>query len=253
MNLKPRLLAVSVAFAIASLLNDLYAQDISSAATFKAAKEMADYVALGFPAEGAEIIADKAYFLDKFNKDYDVTGGKLRLAGTKKKYLVCNEVAKAMIKFAQATTQTDPELIQADWVAASAVLSSELTKLNAAGISFQTKLENELWQKFLNEWLDDVKKRDKKPTIFKQALYQAAFEIRKSALGIQASQDKEAGSKQAVGSATTSSGSSSGGGAGATAAGGYHRADVFHARVMSGIYRHHNRHMNQIERITARR
>jgi hypothetical protein len=134
------------------------------------------------------VLQPPSYFLEKFKKNYETPDGTLTLAGTKHKLLATNAVAKAMLECADATAQVEapPEKVFGDWVFKERQLVVQLTKTNQAGESILSKMETIAWKQFLKEWRDDA--YGSAPERFVEAMRQAAYEIIKAGLEVEAGQ-----------------------------------------------------------------
>ena len=152
-----------------------------------------------------------------------------------------NDLRKTMLETAKGDASPNMQLT---WQKNRTALAERVFKT--------TRKDGVLMSLFLKDWLIEVHKViQDDPVRFKLALEQAAYQITAVALNIQITGEKEAAAKSRLGSG--SDGGSGSGNATAGTSGGYYHSDVIHARMMSSISRRHNRHMNQIERISARR
>lgn len=216
----------------------------SNAALTKAKADLTNIATHNVPASDP-VLSPSDYFLEKFRKEYPVADGKLTLAGTNRKLMVCLEVAQAMLAVANQPSNPEPaaEKYQLDWKTKEEQLISALTAPDMFEDTMITPRERQAWEQFLAEWREDVMVAA--PTRFKDALLQAAYAIAKAGLDIQSAQETEARSTGAF-SSTSAAGVAGGQGS----AGGYY---PFHERRMNWIYHHHEIRMNKVERIRARR
>lgn len=133
-------------------------------------------------------------------------------------------------------------------------LPDSLAAIKARINSQKQNLDAVLTYEFLKDWylaltpnLEGLSTYPEKAQYLETALHQSSYQILVFMNEIQVSNEASAGElPQNGGGSSESVGTSS-------RTSGYHHADVIHERLMNGIYRRHNRHMNQIERITARR
>lgn len=184
------------------------------------------------------------YFLDAYSQyrpypaeSTEVAGGFIRLRDGNQMH-IADAVAGAMLEVANLELPTGARY-QEEWAARLQTLAPKL-KDNAN----LTLKQIAVWFDFLEQWKKDVVKADL--SRFRDALRQAAYSILRLAIGTEQSQiDKVAKDRVAGGTATTTGER--------TRSGGYHHYDVRHERMMSAIYRRHDRRTYRITRITARR
>ncbi len=268
MNPKNRLLAASLVFAFATALLHHVASaqdkiDVSNAGQAKSKQETLAWLAANKPT--APLIVPDVFFTAKFDQTYtfDIPanpplmpvaqpGSKatLRGAGTIYKYHVAKELRDTMLAIAASPAENVFDLWLND---KEPELYAKLGKPPfPASVSPVIRL-------FLKDWYDEVMKsvnlendETAKTTKFKEALKQAAYQFTSTAVDFQKKDEAITASKAVVGSSVETS--LRGAGSPPTGStGGYHFADVVHERLMNGIYRRHNRNMNKIERIRARR
>jgi hypothetical protein len=219
--------------------------DFSNKGLKTAKEDAAKFFASNKP-ESPTVLSPASYFLDKLKKNYQTSGGKFAMAGTKRKLLAANAVALTMFRFAnEQSADSPPEKISGDWVATEQQLFAVLTKKDEFDDSVLTDNEKQVWQQFLKEWREDVIKNA--PTRFKDALLQAAYEITKAGLEIQTEQEMRASTGQAAPTGGADNGANAGGQS--TSAG----AHPFHERRMNWIYHHHDVRMARAQRISGRR
>lgn len=212
------------------------------------------------PGTSQPVIEQGGYFVEQFKKDREVKGtkkigpatvpfeGKVALADTDKKLIVCLEIANAMGNVAEEDGDHQSDM-PAKWdEARKAVLEKLTTKNEKQKQAAMSDVERLAWEQFLEEWQKEALKAGENR--FGDALIQAAYEIVKAGMDITTQQETVAQAAQAA--ASTGAGVV-GTGAGAYARpGGYYHSDVIHERLMNGIYRRHHRRMNKITRIRAR-
>lgn len=251
MNPKYRLLVVSVLVAIASFANGACAQDkpdLTNAGQAKAKRDALEWLAKNKPTH--PLIVPDQIIRTNFDKDdydwsYPARGeeegdeGKGGWRSITYKYHVVNELRQAMVEAAQAAEDKVFEV----WVDKEAALKKKLLEQK------HPDKDPEILGAFLTDWFDEATKATKDDgALFKRALLQGAYQITQVVLDVQADQEREAGSRSGTGSPSSGTGT-----AGTGVVGGYYHSDVIHERLMNGIYRRHNRRMNQITRIRARR
>ena len=218
----------------------------SNAGLAKTRQEALDFIAKKVPKTDP-VLSPPEYFINKFSKLYQTTGGKFTLAGTKAKLLACMEVARAMdeIGSQEGNPVPTPQSLLADWTVREGILLSKLGEKSEATFDRSILTDNELqaWKQFLQEWREDVSRSN--PERFKDALLQAAYQIVKAGLEIQTAQERAAASGE-LPARSSSNGDGSGNGIGGT-------SFPFHERRMNKIIHHYERRASRAALIRARR
>jgi len=210
-------------------------------------------------ASGSTLVLAVDYFSKKFDESLSVPGFDLiklqpktttipkKLADMDKKVIQCLLVAEEMLLAAEVSEDHINE-----WNRRLTDVLKTTGKDGKSRVFSPLSSEDAYWKTFLDNWQNDVIKKDS--ARFRDALRQAAYSILRVGLDIENEQIR----KVLEGKSTPVGGGGGGGGgtiSGFSSSSQYSssHADVWHERMMNGIYRRHYRNMNKIDRITARR
>lgn len=214
--------------------------DLSNNGKKKAREELTAKVLEGRP-ESTPVISDENYFIEAFKKKRSIGRRKLAMSDIANKEIVFlaffNELKSIATKDAIETS----EKLQTNWEAAEKTLIERLAKEEEDESVIDTEQAMVLTD-FFAQWHADVLKADKDR--YRDAMLQAAYGLAEAAMGIKKAQAAKA--KSSEGSPQGSNAAASRGAGGS----GYY---PMHERMLNHIYHHHDRQMNRVERIRARR